>query len=137
MASAIRDYRPTESDERLGAIIEVAFNHGVSPERGFELILETLRHLSGDHGVRAVAAATRGDASRVRGRLIRRLHRDLPATSAPRSPAAARCSRRRERSIAALLEDRDWLFADESLPHRCLAPGGRGADVAAGAPTAT
>ena len=40
VASAIRDYRPTENDERLGAVIEVAFNHGVSPERGFELIME-------------------------------------------------------------------------------------------------
>ncbi len=40
VAAAINAYQPAENDERLGAVIEVAFNHGVNPRRGFELILE-------------------------------------------------------------------------------------------------
>src|SRR5262249_12101979 len=40
VAEAIREYQPKEDDDRLGAIIEVAFHHGVEPKRGFELILE-------------------------------------------------------------------------------------------------
>ena len=34
VANAIRDFRPSENDERLGAVIEIAFNHGVSPAAG-------------------------------------------------------------------------------------------------------
>ena len=131
--SAIRDYRPIENDERLGAIIEVAFNHGVSPERGFELILEhygTCPAITAFEQLPPHEEATRAACA---GRLIRHLHRELTRTSAPRSPAGARCSRRREVPSPLLLEDRPWLFADEALPHRHLAPGGRGADVASGA----
>src|SRR5271170_4072706 len=40
VARAILDYRAEGDEERLGAVIEVAFNHGVNPLRGFELILE-------------------------------------------------------------------------------------------------
>ena len=40
IVNAIDEYRPSENDDRLGAIIEVAFNHGVRPRRGFDLILE-------------------------------------------------------------------------------------------------
>ena len=95
-----------ENDERLGAIIEVAFNHGVSPRRGFELILEqygTCPAISAfeqlpahDEKVRAACAET----------LIEHLHGELTATSAPRSPpgpgrAAARNADRRVWSPAA------------------------------------
>ena len=47
--SAIRDFQPTENDERLGAVIRVAFNHGVSPGRGSSFDHGTLRYLSSDH----------------------------------------------------------------------------------------
>ena len=105
---AILDYRPPENDERLGAIIEVAFNHGVSPRRGFRADPGTLRHLPGDLGLRAIAAA-RGDcasglrhsldpppASRALGQSSRRDRQPRPG------PAAGRKSRSRSTCGSAL-----------------------------------
>ena len=71
---------PSRDDERLGAVIEVAFNHGVSPERGFELILENYGTCPAITAFEQIAAHDE-DAIRAAcaGRLIRRLHRELTA----------------------------------------------------------
>ncbi|HZW31251.1 MAG TPA: hypothetical protein VFF52_11120 [Isosphaeraceae bacterium] len=114
IAQAIRAYQPQDNDDRLGAVIEVAFQHGVNPRRGFELILEhygTCAAISAfeqlpptDEAVRAAAAE----------RLIGRLHRDLAANL--RSEIAARGQELPPASatIAELLHGRDWLFADDA-----------------------
>jgi hypothetical protein len=110
---AILAYTAPDGDERLGAVIEVAFNHGVSPRRGFELILDhygtcpaisAFEQLPQDPSVRADCAT----------RLIRHLHRELSAN------LRAEITRRGEvpppgaRLLADLIEGRPWLFADES-----------------------
>ena len=74
-------------------MIEVALNHGVNPRRGFELILEnygTCPAISAfeqlppqDDAVRAACAE----------RLVRHLHGELTANSAPRSSVEARSFR--------------------------------------------
>jgi hypothetical protein len=114
VAAAIRDYRPVENDERLGAIIEVALNHGVSPERGFELILEhygTCPAISAfeqlppqDESTRAACAA----------RLIRHLHRDLSNTLRSEIAGRGQVVPAPGSPIAELLSGRPWIFADES-----------------------
>jgi hypothetical protein len=113
VARAIDVYVPVEGDERIGAIIDVAFNQGANPRRGFELILEqygtcsaitAFEHLAADE-VNRVAAADL---------LVRRLHEDLVASlraeiahrGQPSPPEGAR--------IAELLAGRPWLFADDA-----------------------
>jgi hypothetical protein len=114
VAQAILHYRPAENDERLGAIIEVAFNHGVSPERGFELILDhygTCPAISAfeqlppqEHATRTACAA----------RLIRHLHRDLCATLRSEIASRGQVVPPVGSPIAELLRGRPWIFADES-----------------------
>ena len=115
VARAILDYRPEGDDERLGAVIEVAFNHGVNPSAGIRADPRALRDLLGDHGLRAVAGPRRGGARR-----LRRAADPPPARRPVGQPpgrdrrAAASWSRRTGTSIAELIAGRDWLFADES-----------------------
>ena len=114
VAQAIRDYRPAENDERLGAVIEVAFNHGVSPERGFELILDhygTCPAISAFEQLPPHEAVTRTACA---ARLIRRLHRELSANLRSEIGSRGEVPPPEGSPIAELLEGRPWLFADES-----------------------
>jgi hypothetical protein len=114
VAKAILDYRPSENDERLGAIIEIALHHGVSPIRGLELILEhygtcsaisAFEQLPGhDEAVRVACAE----------RLIRRVHRDLTANVRSEIAARGQLLPPEGSSIAESIRGRDWLFADDS-----------------------
>jgi hypothetical protein len=118
---AIDDYRPDAGGdnsggdgERLGAVIEVAFNHGVNPRRGFELILEhygTCSAISAFEGLPAHDEAVRLSCAE---RLIRQLHRDLVANI--RSDIAGRGQLLPPigATIAELIAGRDWLFAEDS-----------------------
>jgi hypothetical protein len=113
VASAIRDYRPTENDERLGAVIEVAFNHGVSPERGFELIMEhygTCPAITAFEQLPPHDAATRTACA---GRLIRHLHRELTANIRAEIASRGQVMPPVGSSIPLLIEDRPWLFSDD------------------------
>jgi hypothetical protein len=113
VAEAIAAYSPAPADERLGAVIEVAFNHGVSPRRGFEMILAhygTCPAISAfeqlpahDEKVRVACAET----------LIRHLHGELSANL--RAEIAARGDvPPAGTTIADLVGDRPWLFNDEA-----------------------
>jgi hypothetical protein len=113
VARAIDAYSPADGDERLGQVVEVAFNHGANSRKGFELILEhygtcsaisAFEHLPPDESVRVACAE----------RLVRQLHEHLVANlraeiaqrGQPLPPEGA--------PAAALLEGRDWLFADDA-----------------------
>ncbi len=113
VAEALENYRAVEGDERIGQIVEVAFNGGAHPRRGFELILEhygacsaitAFEHLPNEEPVRIACA----------GMLVRHLHAQLVAS------LRADISRRGQplppegSSIPELLAGRDWLFADEA-----------------------
>ena len=114
VAQAILAYQPQDNDDRLGAVIEVAFHHGVNPRRGFELILEhygTCAAISAfeqlppnDEAVRAAAAE----------RLIGQLHRDLAANLRSELAARGQVLPPDGATIAELIHGRDWLFADDS-----------------------
>jgi hypothetical protein len=113
VANAIRDYRPIENDERLGAVIEIAFNHGASPERGFELIMEnygTCPAITAFEQLPPHEAATRTACA---GRLIRHLHRELTANIRSEIASRGQVLPPVGSSIILLLKDRPWLFADD------------------------
>jgi hypothetical protein len=113
VARAIDAYRPVEDDERIGAIIDVAFNQGANPRRGFELILEqygtcsaitAFEHLSSDETNRVASA----------DRLVRRLHEDLVANLRAEIAQRGQLLPPEGAPIAQLLEGRPWLFADDA-----------------------
>lgn len=113
VAKAIRGYQPDENDERLGNIIEIAFNHGVEPVRGFELILENYGTCPAISALEQVPPHDESTRVACAERLIRRLHDDLVASvradianrGQPLQPPGA--------SIAELIRGRPWLFSDD------------------------
>jgi hypothetical protein len=114
VAKAILEYRPAENDERLGAIIEVAFNHGVSPRRGFELILD---HYGTCPAISAFEQLPPHDvAARVAcaERLIARLHKELVANLRSEVASRGQLLPPEGSSIAELVRGRDWLFSEDS-----------------------
>jgi hypothetical protein len=114
VANAIAAYKPSPDDERLGAVIEVAFNHGVSPRKGFEMILahygtcpaiSAFEQLpSNDEKVRVACAET----------LIRHLHAELTANLCAEIAARGQVVPPAGTAIADLVASRPWLFTDEA-----------------------
>jgi hypothetical protein len=116
IARAIEEYRPDDGGdgERLGAVIEVAFNHGVHPRRGFELILEhygTCSAITAFEGLPGQDEAVRVACAE---RLIRQLHRDLSANIRADIAGRGQLAPPAGASIAELIAGRDWLFAEDS-----------------------
>src|SRR4029453_14782466 len=96
-----------EGGENLGAAIEIAFQHGVNPLKGLELILK-------NYGIcRAITffggyqdQASRSAALKF---LVRSLYDEL-AASIRRSIADVEGRSTEETSVAVLTADRPWLF---------------------------
>src|SRR5262249_6011119 len=78
VARALDAYEPADNDERLNAMVEVAFNQGANPRRGFELILA---HYGTCSAISAFEHLPREEATRVAcaDRLVRQLHEHLTA----------------------------------------------------------
>jgi hypothetical protein len=77
VASALDSYRPDQDAEKVGQVIDVAFNQGANPRRGFELILE---HYGTCSAITALEQAQLVDpATQIAciERLIRHLHGQL------------------------------------------------------------
>ncbi len=114
VATAIDAYQPTENDERLGAVVEVALNHGVNPRRGFELILENYGTCPAitafeqlppqDEAVRAACAE----------RMVRHLHGELTANLRAEIASRGQVSPPAGTTIADLVAERPWLFTDDA-----------------------
>jgi len=114
VAKAIDEYQPSENDERLGPIIEVAFNHGVRPGRGFELILEnygTCPAISAFEQLPPHDSAVRVGCAE---RLIAHLHREVVANLRAEIASRGQLVPSEGSSIAELVLERDWLFSDDS-----------------------
>jgi hypothetical protein len=113
VASALEQYRPSEGDERLGAVIEVAFNQGANPRKGFELILENygtcsaitaFEHLPQDEPTRTACA----------DRLVRQLHAHLAENLRAEIAQRGEPQPAEGTPVSALIAGRDWLFEDEA-----------------------
>jgi hypothetical protein len=113
VAAALDTHVPAEGDEQIGQLIEVAFNQGAHPRKGWELILEhygacsaitAFEHLPQDETIRRAAA----------DRLIRHLHEQLSSSvradiarrGQPAPPDGA--------TVSELIAGRPWLFYDDA-----------------------
>jgi hypothetical protein len=114
IARAIEAYQPSgePGDETLGGVVDIAFNQGVHPLRGFELILDhygacsaitAFEHLPPDEAVRVSCA----------GRLVGNLHEHLVANIRGDIARRGQPLPPEGTSIVGLLDGRDWLFADD------------------------
>ncbi len=101
----------TESPERLGATIQVAFQEGAHPRKGFELIL---KHYGMCRAVTLFGAypaqAGRDESLRL---LVRSLHGEI-VENLTRTIAEVEGVRPASASIAALVKGRDWLFENNA-----------------------
>ena len=114
IARAIDAYRPSvdPGDEGLGAVVDIAFNQGVHPRRGFELILDhygacssitAFEHLPPDESIRVACA----------DRLVRHLHEHLVANLRAEIARRGQPQPAEGTSIRDLIAGRDWLFDDD------------------------
>jgi hypothetical protein len=114
VARAIDAYAPSgePGDETLGQVVDVAFNQGVHPRRGFELILNhygtcsaitAFEHLPPDDAVRMASA----------GQLVRNLHDHLVANLRADMARRGQPLPAEGTSIAGLVDGRQWLFDDD------------------------
>ncbi len=104
----------SENDDTLGAIIEVAFNHGVSTRRGFGLILD---HYGTCPAISAFEQLPPHDVVARVGcaeRLIAHLHQELVANLRSEIASRGQLVPAEGSSIAELVSGRDWLFSDDS-----------------------
>jgi len=113
VAKAIDAYVPTEGDEQLNQIVEVAFNQGANARKGFELILEhygtcsaisAFEHLPADDATRGACADS----------LVRQLHNHLLGNLRAEIAQRGQPLPAKPESIADLIRGRDWLFHDEA-----------------------
>jgi hypothetical protein len=113
VAAAIEAYQPPENDERIGQVIEVAFNQGVHPLKGFGLILD---HYGTCSAISAFEGLPPDEATRVAcaDRLARRLHADLTANLRGEIARRGQPLPPEGTPIAGLVEGRDWLFVDDA-----------------------
>jgi hypothetical protein len=113
VAAAIDAFEDREGDDRAGAIIEVAFNQGANPKRGYELILKhygacsaitAFEHLPPDESIRQFCA----------DRLIRHLHAQLTHSLRAEITRRGQPLPSERTSIPDLMAGRDWLFFDDA-----------------------
>lgn len=113
IAEALEAYEPGEGDDRIGHLIDVAFQQGANPRRGFELILKhfgvcsaisSFEGLPADEPLRATCARM----------LVRHLHDQLDQN------VRAEIARRGQplpdpgAPLLRLITGRPWLFADDA-----------------------
>jgi hypothetical protein len=113
VVKAIEAYETSGEDETLGQVVEVAFNQGAHPRKGFELILahygtcsaiSAFEHLPRDESVRQACA----------DRLVKQLHEHLVANLRAEIAHRGQPLPAEGAPIVELVEGRDWLFAEES-----------------------
>ena len=112
--AALDEYEPDQDTERLGQIIDVAFNQGANPRRGFELILD---HYGTCSAITALEQVPPGDAAIQTAcieKLIRHLHAQLAFSIRADLAQRGETVPGEATSVAELIAGRDWLFADEA-----------------------
>jgi hypothetical protein len=110
---ALEAYTPAHDDDRVNSVVEVAFNHGVHPRKGFELILSqygtcsaitSFEHLPREEPIREACAEM----------LVRKLHEDLTGNIRGDIAQRGQPLPREGTSIPGLIAGREWLFAEEA-----------------------
>ncbi len=114
VVQAIDAFDPAATaDERLGQVVDVAFNQGAHPARGFALILEhygacsaitAFEHLPPDAATRLACA----------DRLVRHLHAQLAASLRGEIARRGQPAPPEGTGLPGLMAGRDWLFAEDA-----------------------
>ncbi len=112
LALALANVAPT--DENLQDLIEIGLHEGVAPALGFELVLN---HYGVCNAITTFEGAmtnrTRAEQQAAAALLLRRLHADLLA-NVRADIARQEGSEPTGQSLAELVADRDWLFAENN-----------------------
>ena len=114
VAEAIAAYRPSENDERLGPVIEVALNYGVNPRRGLELILENYGTCPAITAFEQLPPHDQKTRSACAERLIEHLNGELTANLRAEIASRGQVVPPAGTTIADLVAGRPWLFTDDS-----------------------
>jgi hypothetical protein len=112
VAAALADIEPSE--ENLQDLIEIALHEGVAPELGYGLLLKNYGTCNAISAFEAsLANRSPSDQQAAAGLLLGHLHRELVANV--RADIARREGREPSgQSLAELVAERDWLFADNN-----------------------
>lgn len=116
VTEAIDRVEPSDDQERVARLIEIAFHQGANVTRGFELILDNYGPCTAITSLEQLAPGDEAVRASCVERLIRRLHEqladslrhDIARRGQPKSPAPEGAT------IAELVEGRDWLFSEEA-----------------------
>ena len=113
IAAALESYRPAEADEQLGQVVEVAFNQGAHPRRGFELILD---HYGACSAITAFEHLPPEEATRTAcaGLLVRHLHEQLTASLRADIARRGQPVPPEGTAIPGLIAGRAWLLGDDA-----------------------
>jgi hypothetical protein len=113
VAAAIEAYEPVDLDDRIGQVIDVAFNQGVHPKKGFALILD---HYGTCSAITAFESLPPDEPVRLTcaDRLVRRLHLDLVASLRSEIARRGQPLPAEGTSIGDLILGREWLFIDDA-----------------------
>jgi hypothetical protein len=113
IAQAIEGFRPAQGDEAVGRVVEVAFNQGAHPRKGWELILD---HFGACSAITAFEHLPPDDAVRIpcADRLTRHLHEQLIASLRYDITRRGEPEPSEGASIPGLIEGRPWLFEDDN-----------------------
>jgi hypothetical protein len=114
VAEAIATYQPTENDERLGPVIEVALNYGVNPQRGLELILENYGTCPAITAFEQLPPHDQKIRGACAARLIAHLHGEVTANLRAEIASRGQVVPPPGTTIADLVASRPWLFSDDS-----------------------
>ncbi len=105
------DANTPESQERLGATIQLAFQEGVHPRKGFELIL---KHYGLCRAITMFSAYPDTSGREVSLQLLVRTLHDELATNISRAITAVEGAPPEGTSIASLIAGREWLFENNA-----------------------
>ena len=107
----VADADTPESQEALGATIQIAFQEGLHPRKGFELIL---RHYGLCRAITMFSAYPERDGRQESLRLlVRSLHGQI-VENLKHAISDVEGTLPESHSIAALIEGRDWLFENNA-----------------------
>lgn len=112
--AALEAFHPNpDGDERLGPVVEIAFNQGVLPRKGFDLILD---HYGACSAITAFESLPPEEAMRIAcaDRLTKHLHDNLLANLRADIGRRGQPLPSESASVADHLAGRDWLFQDDA-----------------------
>lgn len=114
VAEAIDRLEPSDDQERVARLIEVAFHQGANITRGFELILDNYGPCTAITSLEQRAPADEAVRASCVERLIRHLHEQLVNSLRHDIERRGQSKPSETATIAELVEGRDWLFSEEA-----------------------